>query len=384
MSNSAITENLQSVMELYFTSKDNERCYPGLIFHHGKRTLLQINVPALDLPNLLQAKPATANNPESGKDRPEIPGHADEIKQYIIERVISNKSWILGTFTANVAPEMITVNELDRGFCIVRVPQAIKLDLTDGQHRLKAITELIKNGQHHLIYDQNLPITVILEDRFHQCQTDFKDLAEAKPVDRSLLLSFSPSSARSGITKNLIEQVSMFRGKTDKVSKQPNKNSKLIYTSNYIARAASSALTDQSDDSLDGFDIDRYSQKLSECFNYFFSASQQTQYISQTSVEKLTVEEIKEFKQTCLLGVSVGLEILGRLLYCAYEENQDCFNFSKVLQIAKLDWSRNNPIWHRTVVRLNTKNNQTTLNIAWGAGAISDAVKAAKSELRWM
>ncbi len=62
----------------------------------------------------------------------------------------------------------------------------------------------------------------------------------------------------------------MFRGKTDKVNKQPNKNSKLIYTSNYIARAASSALTDQSDDSLDGFEVDRYSQKLSECFNYFF------------------------------------------------------------------------------------------------------------------
>lgn len=371
-------------MESYFTSKDNERCYPGLIFHHGKRTLLQINVPALDLPNLLQAKPANSNNPESGKDRPEIPGHAEEIKQYIIDRVRSNKSWILGTLTANVAPEMITVNELGRGFCIVRVPQGIKLDLTDGQHRLKAITELIKDGKNHLISGQNLPITVILEDRFQQCQTDFKDLAEAKPVERSLLLSFSSSSARSGIIKNLIEQVSMFRGKTDKVNKQPNKNSKLIYTSNYIARAASSALTDQSDDSLEGFAVDLYSQKLSECFNYFFSACKQTQYISQTSVEKLTVEEIKDFKQNCLLGVSVGIEILGRLLYCTYDENQSRFNFSKVLQITKLDWSRNNPIWHRNVVRLNTKNNQTTLNIAWGAGAISDAVKAAKNELRWM
>lgn len=371
-------------MGSYFLSKDNERCYSGLIFYHGKRTLLQINVPALDLPNLLQAKPAQANSPESGKDRPEIPGHADEIKQYIIERVKTDKPWILGTLTANVAPDMITVNELGNGFCIVRVPQSIKLDLIDGQHRLKAITELIKNGQDHLISDQNLPITVILEYRLHQCQIDFRDLAEAKPVERSLLLSFSPLSAQSGITKNLIEQVSMFRGKTDKVNRQPNKNSKLIYTSNYIARAISSALTDQSDNSLDGFDIEQYSQKLSECFNYFFSACKQTQYISETSVEKLTVEEIKEFKQNCLLGVSVGVEILGHLLYCTYEENQNRFNFFKILQIAELDWSRNNHIWHKNVVRLNTKNGQTVLNIAWGASAISDAVKAAKNELKWM
>jgi hypothetical protein len=41
-------------------------------------------------------------------------------------------------------------------------------------------------------------------------------------------------------------------------------------------------------------------------------------------------------------------------------------------------------MWHRNVVRLNTKNNKTTLKIAWGASAISDAVKAAKSELGWM
>ena len=99
-----------------------------------------------------------------------------KIKQYIIERVLSHKPWILGTFTANVAPEMITVNELGC-FCIVRVPQGIKLDLTDGQHRLKAMTELIKNGQEDFIDREYLPITLILEHRFQQCQTDFKDLA---------------------------------------------------------------------------------------------------------------------------------------------------------------------------------------------------------------
>lgn len=375
---------LHSILQAYFITKDNERCYPGLIFYHGKRTILQINVCAIDLPNLLQAKPASANNPESGKDRPEIPGHAEEIKQYIIDRVLSNKSWLLGTFTANVAPEMITVNELDRGFCIVRVPQGIKLDLTDGQHRLKAITELMQDGQTKFIYDETLPITLILEDRFQQCQTDFKDLSEAKPVDRSLLLSFSPSSARSAITKNLIEEVSMFRGKTDKVNKQPRKNSKLIYTSNYIARAVSSALRDKSDDNLDDFNVVRSSKELSECFNYFFAESQQTHYISQTNVEKLTIAEIKEFKQNCLLGVSVGLEVLGRLLYCTYDETKENFNLSKVWQLTQLDWSRNNNLWHRNVVRLNTKNSQTILTIAWGAGAISDAVKAAKKKLGWI
>ncbi len=74
-----------------------------------------------DLANLLQTKPATANNPDSGKDRPEIKGHADEIGQYIVERASAKKPWIIGTFTASVAPEMITIIELSRGICIALI-----------------------------------------------------------------------------------------------------------------------------------------------------------------------------------------------------------------------------------------------------------------------
>ena len=47
--------------------------------------MLQINVPAQDLPTLLQAKPSTDNDPDSGKNRPEVKGHAEEIKDYLLK-----------------------------------------------------------------------------------------------------------------------------------------------------------------------------------------------------------------------------------------------------------------------------------------------------------
>ncbi|WP_256871877.1 DNA sulfur modification protein DndB [Nostoc sp. TCL26-01] len=78
-------------LEPVFSKYHRERCYPALIFRQGKRTMLQINVPAGDFPALLVAKPATDDDPESGKQRPEIPGHADDIKNYIIEQVQKNK-----------------------------------------------------------------------------------------------------------------------------------------------------------------------------------------------------------------------------------------------------------------------------------------------------
>lgn len=80
--NPALFQILQPYMAKYY----REKYYLNLVFEQGKRQMLQINVPAEDLPTLLQAKPSTGNDPDSGKNRPQVKGHAEEIKEYILER----------------------------------------------------------------------------------------------------------------------------------------------------------------------------------------------------------------------------------------------------------------------------------------------------------
>lgn len=155
--------------------------------------MLQINVPGADIVNL-QAKPLTANNPDSGKDRPEIKGHVEEIKDYIVERASNNEPWPLPTLIANVTPEDITVIELGQDFCLVIISHDVKLDVTDGQHRIKAISEITQSTLGALINEDYFPVNLILESNFRQCQIDFRDMAQAKPVDKSLLLSFGEAS----------------------------------------------------------------------------------------------------------------------------------------------------------------------------------------------
>jgi DNA sulfur modification protein DndB len=92
---------LDSLLKPYLNKYKSQRCYPGLIFKQGRRTMLQIKVSATEIANLLQAKPLTANNPDSGKDRPEIKGHVEEIKDYIIERASNNEPLLLATLTWN-------------------------------------------------------------------------------------------------------------------------------------------------------------------------------------------------------------------------------------------------------------------------------------------
>nr|WP_255513648.1 DNA sulfur modification protein DndB [Tychonema sp. LEGE 07203] len=64
----------------------------------------------------------------------------------------------------------------------------------------------------------------------------------------------------------------------------------------------------------------------------------------------MTVNEIDNFKEGCLLGRSVGIEILAKLLYCTYDADSYCFDPERVSELAQLDWSRKSHIWEGNVV----------------------------------
>lgn len=380
---SEVKAKFSALVEPFFSEHYRESCYPGLIFHQGKRKMLQINVPAKDLPTLLQAKPSKNNDPDSGKNRPEVKGHAEEIKDYVVDRAKANKPWVLGTITANVDQQHIKIHELGRGICIVVIPNGVKLDITDGQHRKSAIHELIFSDESRLISHDDFAITLILEGDKRQCQTDFRDMAQTKQLDNSLLLSFGEFEGRVGITKNLIERVRMFQEKTNKIGRNAPTKQKLIYTTNFIARFVSCIFADDPNDDLQGRDVEQSSEALAECLNNFFSECADTKNISETKFEKLTINQIAAFKEYSLLGVSVGLEVLGRLLHYTYDKDINYFDGQKVSQLAQLDWSRKNNLWENNVVRKAANSDTTGYEVLNKANPIADAVKTVKFRLGW-
>jgi DNA sulfur modification protein DndB len=370
-----LNQRLDEFLEPYFAKYHRKKCYPGLIFQHGKRKMVQFNVPADDLPTLLQAKPSTNNEPESGKNRPEIKGHAEEVKDYILKRVRKDQPWIVGTLTANVDPEKIEIIELSRGICLVVIPRGVKLDITDGQHRKRAIHELIESANGELIGDNDFPITL-----------DFRDMAQTKALDKSLLLSFGEMEGRIGICKQLIEQVPIFQGKTEKVKGSPSSKEKRIYTMNYVAKAVSCAFANDPNNELKDCNLSECSAAIISCLNQFFTECSLTQYIYETEADDLTVNEIDNFKESCLLGRSVGIEILGKLLYCTYDADSYCFDPERVSELAQLDWSRKSHIWEGNVVLSNSNlnNPRASYKITASASAVKMAIEAAKAELGWI
>lgn len=379
-------QELANFLQTYFNKYYRDKCYPGLIFEQGKRTMLQINVPAHELPTLLQAKPSTNNDPDSGKNRPEVKGHAEEIKEYILDRVENNQPWLVGTLTANVDPEKIEIINLGRGFCLVIIPRSVKLDITDGQHRKRAIHELIEGPQAELIGNNDFPITIVLEKDFRQCQTDFRDMALTKALDKSLLLSFGEFEGRVGISKILIDQFPMFQDKTEKIKASASAKKKLIYTTNNLVRFISLTFTNNADDDLKSFSVENSAKLLIDCLSLFFTQCAETSYIFNTNINDLTVEDVYYFRDNCILGTSVGLEVLGRLLYLTYNRNSHVFDLTKVEQLTKIKWTRDNNLWHGNIVMLDINATNSTKKYKMGTSptAVKLAINLVQRELEWL
>lgn len=361
----------QQSIEPYFAEYHREKCYPGLILQQGQRKMVQINVPAEHLLTLLQSKPSTNNDPDSGKNRNEDRNHVKGIKEYILKRAKNNKPWILGTLTANIDRSGITIVDLGRGICIVVVKRGSKLDITDGQHRKRAIEELMMSADSHVVSEHDFPITLVLEDNFAQCQTDFRDMAQTKKLDASLILSFGEFEGRVGIMKVISESISMFKDKTQKLAASPSKNSKFIFTTNYLAQFVSNSFTNHPKNSLEGYDVQEASEVLTICLNLFFANCIDTQYISNNPIEKITIEDVNKFKEGCILSKSVGMQALGKLIYTTYDLENNMFDRDRVMELTKVDWSKGSSMW---IGNIDTGTNGT---------AESKAITAVKNYLGW-
>lgn len=381
-----LTQQLNQVLGLYFNQLHRDNCYVGLLFQQGKRKMIQINVPARDLHNLLQAKHAENNNPDSGKNRPEDKKHVKDVKEYLLKRTKRDKPWILGTLTANVNPDDITVIELVRGICIVSIPSVTKLDITDGQHRKRAIDELMDSLHSSLIADNDFPITLVLEGNFRQCQLDFKDMAQTKALSKTLLESFGESEGVTGIAKTITETVPMFADKTERVGTKGSSKKRLIYTLNYLKQMVSCAFADDAGNPLEDIDVDTSSKALETALNQFFAECDQTRHIFETPAENLTVEQVEKFMDHCVLGRSVGVELLGRLLYLTYNEDDNHFDRTQISQLAQLDWSCSGEIWQGNILMLdpNPQNPAKPYKFSKSVSAVKIALNQAKIHLGWL
>lgn len=308
-----------------------ESVYLGIGDYQGGRLVLQIVVYASEIPGLVPAS-----------SRPRSADHVREIKDYILRRTQANKKWILGALTLSVNPDLIQLKPIGSNFYIVTIPNITPLQIIDGQHRIQALAELMASNEYRsLVAEEQIPLTLVLEDDIRQVDMDFRDMAQTMPLPPALLVAFA-SEGRDAIAQAVAQKVQMFRNNTQWLKASPGTGSGYAYTLNYIAQMVGCAVSGDPNDELLDFDtpekVEGIADKLCGVLNYFFNRCPVT--APRAKSESLTAAEVAELRDNSILGLSIGLEILGCLIY------QCSKNVINIEQIAtQIDWSRNSDWW---------------------------------------
>jgi len=392
----------QSIQPIMVEGYRKGQTFLAIGSQHGNRLMLQINVHAAEITTLLRSRSVTedSNSPNSGKNRPINDKHVENIKEYIVERSKSRNKWIIGTITANVDPSKIKYQNIWGDLYVVFIYNSTSLEITDGQHRKRAIQELIASEgiERDLISDATFPVNLVLEGDLQQCQTDFCDMAQTLAIPQSLLVAYS-GFGKDAIARELVEHVDIFRNKTQKIKSTPGSKTGYIYTINYIAKLVSCAFAGNPNNKLTEINTNKLvkeqAKKLSDCLNDFFLAYSQTTGIDEKDKnwqrvaqltgkiieqDKLYWKDATKFRDECILGISVGLEILGNLLYFVLEK-QDSFDGDMVKQMAEeIDWSKKGKCWKDTVI---VPDGKEGTKISASRGSANTASRNCMKQLGW-
>lgn len=324
----------QIIEPLRLETYGKERVYFGLGDYQGRRLIIQFPVYFSEIPALI---PTVINRPVNAT-------HVQEIKNYIISRIQSKKAWILGSLTVNVDSSDIYYQSIGSHLYIVKIPNGTAMQVTDGQHRIRAIAELMASDEYRsLIAEEQIPLALVLDSNPKQAALDFRDMALGQSLSEAMLVAFN-SVGRDAIAQAVARKVHLFRNSTEWFKASPGTGTKNIYALNYIAGLVGCAKAGDANAQLVEYDtpesIDEVATELSEWLNDFFSHCPCTAMLVKS--EELTVADVDCFKRSSLLALSVGLEILGH----HYHRSPA----TSVELATQVDWSRTNDWWRNLIV----------------------------------
>ena len=179
-------------------------------------------------------------------NRPLTPAHAKRIQKYLEER----SDWLLGTLLLGISPDDVdyrpypsatgTVGEL-----IISSNSASKMKMFDGQHRRRAIKDVLGALSHSPIHswklsslrEASLPIMLYQEDRIEALRQMFADAAQTKAIERNAVTRFDQTDAFNLAAMWVAENSDLFAGRVEMERASVARSSHSIIAVNQLAMA---------------------------------------------------------------------------------------------------------------------------------------------------
>lgn len=373
------------------------RSFPITIFKQGEREFISTVFPVFYIISDLKSKPTEKDkglyDVRTSMNRPIDLSHAKNTKEYI-KRNFKSK-YILPSMTLNIQ-EPINIYVADykssvrQGYMVI--PYGIKLSITDGQHRKRALEELCKELQpadFDTIKNDGISVMITVENDINQIHQDFADCSKTKELPKSLIAVYDKRNPANGLVIDLIDSCPLFKDKVDATSSTLSKKSTKLLLVSQVRSAIKELLFANSatgDTELETRTLEMYGS--SDSPSYKKDIKKYIDFINKITLAIPILKEISEMKDsiqmTRLPGLrgeylilnSAGINIICRIGHYILRDDENLKEMDEYInRLAKIDWKKDSKLWFGNIVQLGAKG----LKISTSNSTIKEAVLKVKN-----
>ncbi len=236
------------------------------------------------------------------------------------------------------------------------IPHGVRLEVTDGQHRIRTILNRIRQGDVRLRHPaQGIPAMIMIEQRRTKRQQDFVDLGQTEPIKPTIKIDMDWRQPVTRLVKELVDKVPIFAEQFVEFRRPSiRKNSTNLFSLSNLKTAVQAMLLANTrlgaseaqrrlTEKLAGPNYDRLRDMV---VDYFSRLSQEVECFRDILEDPDRADYFKEREANMCLN-SVGLAVMGMVGHEVVLGRASVDD--AVAAVSKVDWSRDNPLWEGTL-----------------------------------
>ncbi|WP_218028282.1 DNA sulfur modification protein DndB [Nocardia yamanashiensis] len=346
-------------------SASGGRVFTCVVFRQGGRLMLTTAFSyAFLIRHVISAPAEKGGNPRMATNRPVDSGHVRVITKYLTD---NDENYILPPVTLNVrsVPAIhITRGNFATTVGFVVIGDDTQFSITDGQHRLMAITkrrDALTDSSDFL--SDSISVVIVVEPDLARIHQDFADAAQTKQIPASLLAAFNTREPLNRVLTKIVDGAQLFQGRIDETSKSLSKNSPSVFLLNQVRGMVKELLFHDyalAESSIPGRsaqvigtteDQDAFVARTLAMMELL--TAQMTPWNSIVELPKSggPANQVVDFRRHYVNMTATGLVVIGHVAYEIEKNRDEDWRRARYIDLAtKIDWQRDAEIWQGNII----------------------------------
>ena len=335
----------------------------GVLYTQAGRRFITTSLPVRMLLSMVRRdSTGKKEDPAAHRNRPLQTSHVREIAEYIR----SERQYLMPPIMLNAASPLqafVMETSVPTKPCFFVLPPEEYLYVTDGQHRVEALREVL--AERPELEKDSIGVTIVEEGDIDKVHQDFYDAAQAMPLAKSLLVEYDGREPLNWMTREVSANVKVLKGRVERIG-NVGKNSLMLFTSNQVKQGIlqllvgdwtlyAAAMKKQATQIIAPA-RELWRSRIISFLDEFTDHNEQWREVSERPLDSGFTTDVPGMREKFLHFSGGGLLVLGGVGRGILEMENDSQGYlsekqkALVYRLATLDWSREGQLWRGYLV----------------------------------